>query len=281
MNQTPTISLPDLHVGHGYRYGALTWFPVWTSEPERPRRYRTDVDLLGVSELGNAHVPTLEVSNPTDDPIIVFEGSVFEGGFQHRNLTRTALIPARASSRVPVVCVEQNRWGGESRRHHIGGRVAPSRVRAASRGIIRSEGGSVLRQRSDQTRVWDEVRGYQSRHNMDSATQSMIELDDAVSRREEPMPEVQPLPGQRGVIVAAAGQPMALELFDHPDTLAEKLTEILHGFRLDVTGLTYIETPSRRAIRFAERTRQLGLERNLLDELPGVLRSPKNQYVAT
>ena len=276
-----THTLPSIHVGHGYRYGALTWFPVWTDAAERPRRYRTDVDLLGVSELGDAHVPTLEVENPTDDPIVVFEGSIFEGGFQHRNLTRTSMIPARGSSRVPVVCVEAHRWGGETLRHRVGGRIAPSRVRAASRGLSRTDAGSIVRGRSDQHRVWDEVRTYQTRHNMRSDTESMVDLDDAVARGEGPLPDVQALPGQRGVIVAALGQPMAMELFDHPSTLAEKLTEILQGFRLDVYGLPYVETPSRRAIRFADRVTRLGLEPDIEENAPGVYRSPKNQYVAT
>ena len=280
MNTHPTI-IPDLHVGHGYQYGALTWFPVWTTTPERERRYRTDVDLLGVSELDDAYVPQLEVTNPTDNPIVVFEGSVFEGGFQNRNLTRTSIIPAGASTCVPVVCVEAHRWGGETLRHRVGDRMAPSRVRAASRGIIRTEGGSVVRGRTDQNRVWDEVRSYSSRHNLHSDTESMVDLDDAIARGEGHLPEVQALPGQRGVIVAALGQPMAMELFDHHETLCEKLTEILHGFRLDVFGLPFVETPARRAILFAERITKLGLERDIEEATPGVLRSPKNQYVAT
>lgn len=33
--------LPMMHVGSGYRYGNLTWFPVWTDEAIAPRRYAT------------------------------------------------------------------------------------------------------------------------------------------------------------------------------------------------------------------------------------------------
>ena len=32
---------PQLHVGSGYRYGNLTWFPVWTDAPVAPRKYAT------------------------------------------------------------------------------------------------------------------------------------------------------------------------------------------------------------------------------------------------
>ncbi len=280
MNHTPTPQMPALHVGSGYRYGALTWFPVWTDQQVTPRRYRTNPEGLVVSELDDADVPHLVVQNESADPIVVFEGSVFEGGWQNRSLVRTTMIPARAEQHVPVVCVEAHRWGGETLRHRVGGRIAPSRVRAASRGVSR-DGATIRRSSSDQQRVWSEVRSYQDRHQMISATQSMAELDDQIAQGEGNLPDVTALPGQRGVIVAALGQPIALELFDHPDTLAEKLTEILRGFRLDVYGAEYVETPSRRARRFVARISQAGLHLHERDQFTELFRAPDNPYVAT
>jgi hypothetical protein len=67
------------------------------------------------------------------------------------------------------------------------------------------------------------------------------------------------LVGQRGVIVAINGQPVALELFDHTSTLSERLDAILRGYLPDAMALPYVETPSRRARRFADRVVQIGV----------------------
>jgi hypothetical protein len=134
---------------------------------------------------------------------------------------------------------------------------------------------------SDQRRVWDEVSNYARRHKADVPTQSVAELDDIVADETNELGDVQSLPGQRGVIVAALGQPMVLELFDHPDTLSERLSIILRGFRLDVARLSFVETPSRRARRFAEQVTGNSLTPIDRDRTSQRLRSTKNQFVAT
>ena len=273
------LELPALHVGSGYRHQSLTWFPVWTDRPIGQRSYQTNADLLEIGELDREQVPTLRVRNRSDDPVVVFEGSVFEGGLQTRTLTRTSLIPAAAETEVPVVCVEASRWGGDTRRHRVGTRVAPSRVRSAARGVTRGTPRSPMNTR--QGAVWNEVDGYQARHNTSSPTRNLVDVDQHVEDNQtRPLP-VRALPGQTGVIVAAMGQPIALELFDHPDTLAERLESILRGLLLDVSGIPYVETPSRRARRFATRVTEAGLREDSRDNRTRVLTSPDSPLVAT
>jgi hypothetical protein len=86
------------------------------------------------------------------------------------------------------------------------------------------------------------------------------------------------LAGQRGVIVAVMGQPIALELFDHPLTLKERLESILMSFLPESLRHEYIETPGRRARRFA-----LRIEANKVEstEYEGMLRSKPAVDVAT
>ena len=273
------LELPALHVGSGYRHQSLTWFPVWTDRPAQHRSYQTNVDLLEVGELEQEQVPTLRVRNRSEDAVVVFEGNVFEGGLQTRTLTKTTLIPAAAATDVPVVCVEASRWGGNTRRHQVGTRMAPSRVRSAARGVTRGTPRSPMNSR--QGAVWSEIDGYQARHNMSSPTRNLVDVDQHVEANQtRPMP-VKALPGQTGVIIAAMGQPIALELFDHPDTLAERLESILRGFLLDVTGIPYVETPSRRARRFARRVVETGLRETTREERTRVLSSPDSPLVAT
>lgn len=279
---TQHTALPALHVGRGYRYGNLTWFPVWSDAPELERRYTTDIARLEISELEAETVPHLKVRNPGDTSVVVFEGSVFVGGFQTRTLTKTSFVPAATEAVLPVLCVESQRWGGHGRSHRVGDMIAPSRVRSAARGVTREPARAP--QNARQGQVWNQVASYQARHSAPAPTHSLADINQHVRNRamdEETIPEVKALPGQRGVIIASLGQPMSMELFDHPDTLAERLQALLESVRLDVLDQGYVETPSRRARRFADRVLRAGLVEGDRQESMRVFEAPANNYVAS
>ena len=277
--QSP-LRLPLLHVGSGYRYGNLTWFPVWTDADIKPRSYTTKVRRSSVTlaEKENAQVPVLEISNSSDTPVLLFEGALLEGGWQHRALTRTMLVPANSRTDLPVVCVEAGRWGG-ARSQSVGDMMAPARVRSAIRGLNRSGSGFVSQTRPDQQRVWSEVNRYAEFVDQTDETSSLVNMRSSVdSNYRSNLPAPKAVPGQRGVIVAVMGQPIALELFDHPLTLKERLESILMSFLPESLRHDYIETPGRRARRFAMR-----IEANKVEstEYEGMLRSKPAVDVAT
>ena len=274
--------LSDLHIGRGYRLGPLTWFPVWTADPVGPRGYVTDRSAdLAVSEAKQARVPTLDVTNSGDSSVLIFEGTIFEGGWQHRTVVRTTLVPAHQSLALPVVCVEAGRWDDSSSTQWSAGRVAPARVRSATRNLRRSEQGQVSLGAPDQSRVWREVSDYQARTRSSSRTESMVEIAQEAEKSLSDAEMIRALPGQRGVIVAALGRPMAFELYDHPDTLAERLPGILRGFALDAMGQPYVETPSRRPRQFAEVVSRVPVTESDRDHATLRRRSIENPAIAT
>ena len=55
------------------------------------------------------------VVNPTDVAVLLYEGEEVLGAQQNRTFDVSVLVPAGASVRVPVSCVEHGRW--ESARH--------------------------------------------------------------------------------------------------------------------------------------------------------------------
>ena len=82
----------ELHVGRGTTRGGLTVFPVW-SAGSGVARYTTDTRHLDVTECEDGpEVPTLMVGNTGDRPLLVLEGQLFEGGWQHRMATRSVLV---------------------------------------------------------------------------------------------------------------------------------------------------------------------------------------------
>lgn len=253
--------LPEMHVGRGSRYGNLTWFPIFTNASATDRNYVTSFDASKVklAELDQASVGTVKIQNDCRDRVILFEGTLLEGGWQHRALTRTVLVNANGVTDLPVVCVEQGRWGG-THVQRVGNRQAPAKVRSAMRGMAKN--GHVVDQNfADQARVWNEVSNYAVANNAQNGTQSYVEMRDQLDAEMAKLASdpVTPVYGQRGVIVAIDGYPVSLELFDHPDTLAERLQTILDGFQVDALAKPYLETPGQRARDFAMRIERVGL----------------------
>ena len=272
--------LPAMHVGRGTRYGNLTWFPIFTDSAVTDRSYVTnfDANLVKLAELDQASVGTVHIQNDCKDRVILFEGALLEGGWQHRALTRTVLVNANGVTDLPVVCVEQGRWGG-THVQRVGNRQAPAKVRSAMRGMAKN--GSKFNQAfADQGRVWDEVSKYAMANDAHNGTQSYVEMRDQLDAEmaKLDLEPVTPIYGQRGVIVAIDGYPVALELFDHPDTLAECLQGILDGFQVDAMAKPFRETPGQRARDFAMRIEQVGLAARIDEQH---LRSEPDEIVAS
>ncbi len=272
--------LPAMHVGRGTRYGNLTWFPIFTDSAVTDRSYVTnfDANLVKLAELDQASVGTVQIQNDTASKVILFEGTLLEGGWQHRALTRTVLVNANGVTDLPVVCVEQGRWGG-THVQRVGNRQAPAKVRSAMRGLAKN--GSKFNQAfADQGRVWDEVSKYAMANDAHNGTQSYVEMRDQLDAEmaKLDLEPVTPIYGQRGVIVAIDGYPVALELFDHPDTLAERLQGILDGFQVDAMAKPFRETPGQRARDFAMRIEQVGLAARIDEQH---LRSEPDEIVAS
>lgn len=237
----------ELHVGRGTTRGGLTVFPVW-STTSSTSRYSTGARHLDVTECeAGPDVTTLMVGNTGDRPLLVLEGQLFEGGWQHRMATRSVLIGVHQRVPVEVACVERGRWGGSPRQASRGRRATPyvrDAVRAASVGT-----GDV------QGEVWDRVASHT--RGTDNTTGSLVHRLDAAPPPETDAFEV--LAGQCGVLLGVGGQPILLEVFDSPRTLRAQFRATVDAASLDATMAPPVATPSRRAHRFVERLEHISL----------------------
>jgi hypothetical protein len=261
--KSATAVLPGMHVGRGQRYGNITWFPIWTDAPVVERDYTTKpaAGEVAVVEQANPSVGTIEIENNGDKPVLLIEGDLLEGGWQHRALTRTVLVAAKSNTKLPVVCVEAGRWGGASVQR-LGNKSAPVGVRSAIRGIKKNEFGIINQASADQGEVWESVRAYSAMNNKARPTESLVEVQNELEaemvalKLEKP----QALLGQRGVLIAIGGKPLALEVFDHPDTLAERLETLLDAYLPQSLAQKFVECPARHARDFIVRVEMLGVE---------------------
>jgi hypothetical protein len=271
------FEMPNLHVGSGYRYGNLDWFPIWSDTEVTPRDYVTKAaqGQVRVGELAHPSVAQVVLENLGNDNLLIFEGTLLEAGFQHRALIRTVFVAANSSRELPVVCVERGRWGGAVDQQ-LGERRAPAKVRAALRGL-RREGQRATQNHADQGVVWNEVNQYGRTLKNLGGTESLVELRQVIDR-DARLPKVHSLPGQIGVMVGIAGHPIALELFDHPDTLAERLESILQGYLPDAMPIHYAPTPGYRARAFLQKA---GSKKLFLTPQAPLLRNRPDPLVAT
>lgn len=233
--------MTTLHIGRGQTHGAVTVFPLWDADA-RWSRCTADPRHLDVTECADGPaVSRLMVGNVGDRPVLVLEGQLFEGGWQHRMVRRSVLVGVHQRMSLEVACVEQGRWGGSPAQHTRGRRATPY-VRDAVRA-----GGDV------QGEVWRRV----ARHAVgtENATASLVAHLDA---RPE-APTVQPLAGQVGVLVGIGGQPCVAEVFDSPLVLRQQLSSIVAAAMADAKFAPVVATPGRRARRFVERFEMIGL----------------------
>lgn len=237
------MRLLDLHLGRPLTRGALTIFPIWNGLAVPARGY---YDLAGeglmvAERAGSAVVAELVLTNTGRRPALVLEGELLEGGQQHRVAARTVLVGAGASQVLDVRCVEQGRWSGTAG-HARSGR-APLSVRAA-------EG---------QAATWERVHRFEQRYGS-SATGSLLDATrDAGRAAAQLVAGVHPLAFQSGVLLCLAGQPVQLEAYDSPQTLATVWAALLHAAALDALDLTAVPTPGRRARRFLDRVAQVSV----------------------
>ncbi|WP_277454087.1 DUF6569 family protein [Janibacter sp. DB-40] len=260
----------ELHVGRGTTRGAMTVFPLW-GQAGRYRRYTigggSDLDVTEVVEDG-PRVDTLMVDNPGDRPALVLEGTLFEGGWQHRMACHSVMVGVHQRIPVEVACVEQGRWGGTSRQNTKGRRATPY-VRDSGR-----RGGDV------QGEVWNRVAVHTQdvgvptpgrrlshsdlhwvRHTPPpgNPTASFVHRLDRAQDERKAWSSLRALPGQIGVLIGISGQPYIAEVFDFPSRLRRQLPGLLEAAALDARGMPTIATPSRRAHRFIDRLEHVKL----------------------
>ena len=233
--------MEQLHVGRGSSRGALTVFPVWGGYAGS-RGYSLDGKASRVTEReGGSDVSCLTATNQGSRPLLMFEGQLLEGGWQHRVLTRSVLIPARAALDVDVLCVEAGRWAGEAE-HRWNDRRASLRVR----GALSPDG-------DPQSKVWSRVTEYQARYGANETQSFVGHADRAEAEIDDLIKGFGPLLGQVGVVFGIAGQPVVAEVFDSATTLARQFRSLVRAAALDALGQPEVATPSRRARRFLDR----------------------------
>ena len=202
----------------------ISLFPVYLPANDLPEIATGPNSGLVIEELQASRVPSLEVANPTNRPILIPEGEQLIGGLQDRVLNTSVLVAPSTHLDIPVSCLEQGRWGG--RREFARGRAfAPRRTRRAKNASVADSVRREGSRHSDQAAVWNAIDQELAHLGVNSGTRAVRDAEQFLRRDRQRGHTIRrlagrgPLPGQCGVVVAHGRRVVAIELFGNHDLL--------------------------------------------------------------
>jgi hypothetical protein len=250
------ITTPHLILGEPQVAGPLAVFPVFGPEPRLGYRAFAQASELGafVKELDEAaSVGELVVRNPTDLPLLVYDGEEVLGAQQDRTFDASVLVDARSQVRLNVSCVEQGRWDSSRHGEHFrpSPQAADPSLRRLKRRTANAGAASGGPPRAHQAEVWREVDSRLADHAVSSPSAAMSDLYDG--RRDELAGlarAVSHVDSQVGALAEIAGAPVALDLVSRPSVFAALLSRLAQGYALDALGRPSADPDPEAAERF-------------------------------
>ncbi len=221
-------------------HGALTVVPLHAPGLGSP-------DWLTLAEAGDAvtvtevsdsgSVPTLNVTNAADRPVLLFDGEELVGAKQNRILNTTVLIAAKATATIPVSCVEQGRWSYRGRRSQASDYSLYASLRRKKAARVSESLRDYGRHDSDQGEVWNDLADKAAFLRVESPTGAMHEVYDRYGEEMAAARDaLAPAPEQIGAIAYVAGEWAGLELLPAPALFARAWPRISTGYVADAIG---------------------------------------------
>ncbi len=220
-------------IGEPQLAGALAVFPVFGPPPLL--QYRTFAQAVEQGALareleGAASVRALVIENPTDLPLLVYEGEEVLGAQQNRTFDDSVLVASGEKLRVDVSCVEAGRWDGSRREEPL--RPSPQAAYPELRRLKRAAASRTGR--ADQAEVWAAVGDRLAANGVESPSAAMSDLYESRRAGIAALGKaIRPLDGQLGAVATVAGRPLALDLVSRPDVFASLLPRLAQGYALE------------------------------------------------
>ncbi|MGD2215752.1 MAG: hypothetical protein PVJ64_03305 [Gemmatimonadales bacterium] len=246
----PDPQWQQIALGPVQQHRWLTLFPVIDRRP-RSLPYRLLADALEagtvqVAEIGTGSVPEVTVENTGDEDVLVLDGEQLVGARQNRTVSRTLVLPAQATTRIPVSCTEQGRWRFTSGRFAHTRQHSPSRVRrqarkaesACTEAMMVADPG-VLAQA--QGAVWREITDCLDALGGRSSTGALDHLYELRSRDMEQWAKRFPwVDDQVGLLAFVGDRLLGLDMIGGHRLYARLHKQLLRGYVMDAltAGLT-------------------------------------------
>jgi hypothetical protein len=235
--------LKTLQVGEIQAYENLVIFPLLSAEFKEPGYILLDEALAqGAIEIGEANaqgiVNEILVCNKADMPVLILDGEILIGAKQNRVVNASTLIGPNGEVKIPVSCVEQQRWRYQSEKFTESKRFSYARMRAQKNEQVSQCLFSHGAFAADQGAIWDEVDRKQREMRVESSTRA---VNDVYEGYEEKLGKYrdafQPMDGQAGAVVFVNGEFTCLDAFDSPASLKKLYNKMVESYALDALEL--------------------------------------------
>lgn len=192
--------------------------------------------LLEVTEQSEGgSVPTLKVRNKGDTLAFLMAGEQLCGGKQNRVLNASILVAGGAEIPIPVSCVEAGRWAYRSASFGSSGTSSHGRLRKLMSKHAAESYRATGRPSSRQGEVWEEVDRKLTEVGSSSDTRLLNQAyEDTMDRLRDITDGLSAPEGASGVVFAARGRILGMDLFDRPATLARLWPKLVRAYAIDV-----------------------------------------------
>ncbi len=193
---------------------------------------QSGIEITETSDSGS--VPELKLENKVDTPVLLLDGEELVGAKQNRVVNLTLLVPALATTVIPVSCVESGRWSYRSSNFERTDRTHFARGRAKKMASVSRSMRQSGSRRSDQDEVWSEIDRKFSALESKSHTSAMADIyQDAAPTLEEYVGEFVPEAQQVGAFYFLHGRLVGMDLFDKADTYACLNGKLIKSYAID------------------------------------------------
>ena len=193
------------------------------------------LSLVEVTELGpGGSVPEVSVLNRGELPVLFLDGEALVGAKQNRVLNLSVLVPGKATTTIPVSCVEAGRWSPRSRAFVDGETLHFAQARARKVADVSEAMAHGMGRRSNQGDVWDAMNDYlvdfdaaaPSRAMQDGYAKVQHTVDDLLG-------QLPALDGQAGAAFLLHGKLLGIDLMGSAEAFAEIHAKIVRSYAVE------------------------------------------------
>ncbi|MCL2116415.1 MAG: hypothetical protein FWH29_09360 [Methanobrevibacter sp.] len=189
------------------------------------------VKITEIDESGS--VPTLNIINNGDLPVLLFDGEELKGAKQNRVLNTTILIPEHSQHDIPVSCTEQGRWDYTSDHFKDSGTIASSKIRQSKNMAVSSSLKEGIGYQSNQGEVWSEIDSLHDIRDFKSNTIAMSDVYEVEKDNLDDYIKALPFSNQNGILIFINGELKGMEVLSTENNYKKYHEKIIKSYSLD------------------------------------------------
>jgi hypothetical protein len=243
----------DIKLADSQNHEALTFYPLVDPQPRQLPcqllRDALEAGTLTVGEVGSGTVPELRVENRSDSDVLVLDGEQLIGARQNRMTSRTILLAAHSTTKIPVSCMEQGRWRFQGREFRHGDHYSPASLRRVARRTEAAYAAERIEAAPEvlsegQADVWEGISGYASSMGARPRTGALNDLYGHKSLDLERWSRHFPwVDDQLGLLVFLGDQPLGMDVIGCHRLYARLHKRLVSGYVMDALALRGTRSP--------------------------------------